>query len=107
MPTAPRQYKPKSPGRKLNSEKSRRKKRPYNYNSKEWRDIRARQLSQQPLCEQCTRDGKVKPGSHVDHIDGNAWNNTSDNLQTLCHSCHSSKTNRMDGGFGNAKKAGS
>jgi hypothetical protein len=36
----------------------------------------------------------------VDHIDGNTGNNHPDNLNSLCHSCHSKKTAAHDGSFG-------
>ncbi|MEW6383526.1 MAG: HNH endonuclease [Pseudomonadota bacterium] len=43
----------------------------------------------------------AKGQAHVDHIDGDPNNNATTNLQTLCVSCHSRKTAREDGGFGN------
>jgi 5-methylcytosine-specific restriction protein A len=52
-------------------------------------------LASHPLCAVCD-----EPATDVDHIDGNARNNDVHNLQSLCHSCHSRKTARQDGGFG-------
>lgn len=60
-----------------------------------WRAIRARYLKLHPRCEVC---GEL--ASELDHIipiragGTNHW----DNLQALCKSCHSKKTNRYDGG---------
>lgn len=44
-------------------------------------------------------------GNEVDHRDGDASNNPPDdsNYWTLCKSCHSKKTARENGGFGNPK----
>lgn len=39
-------------------------------------------------CEKCGGTENL----HVDHIDANRSNNTIDNLQTLCKSCHYIKT---------------
>jgi 5-methylcytosine-specific restriction protein A len=46
-------------------------------------------LAAEPLCRHCSR-----PGLDVDHIIPLASGGTNDrnNLQVLCHSCHSSKT---------------
>nr|WP_197408087.1 MULTISPECIES: HNH endonuclease signature motif containing protein [unclassified Guyparkeria] len=51
----------------------------------------------------CEKRGRVTPASVVDHIDGNAHNNEPGNLAALCASCHSRKTARQDGGFGNPR----
>ncbi len=75
--------------------------RQYRTNSKEWRAIREQQLRRQPLCEDCLDEGRTEAADTVDHRDGNSWNNATSNLRSLCRSCHSSKTARHDGGFGN------
>gem|GEM_PF-4480047 len=46
----------------------------------------------------CTGKGQA----HVDHVDGNPNNNDPANLRTMCVGCHSRKTARENGGFGNA-----
>lgn len=53
-------------------------------------------------CQDCGRLAGRKGEAHVDHRDGNPANNDPVNLQTLCASCHSTKTATRDGGFGNA-----
>lgn len=60
---------------------------------------------QNPLCAICEREGRVAPSEHVDHIkpvngpdDPNFWE--PGNHWALCHSCHSRKTAKEDGGFG-------
>ncbi len=73
------------------------------YNSK-WRAIRARFLAAYPTCAAITATGRIcgATATDVDHIvplrqgGTNDW----DNLQPLCHSHHSEKTDRHDGGFG-------
>lgn len=68
-----------------------------------WRRARATYLMQHPICVKCGSIANV-----VDHIiphrgdmhlfwDVNNW-------QSLCDSCHSIKTAREDGGFGNKMK---
>ncbi len=49
--------------------------------------------------------GSTRAGNVVDHVDGDSWNNAPANLQTLCPSCHSTKTAKFDCGFGNPRGA--
>jgi len=55
------------------------------------------------ICRECMRHHRVTPATEVDHIvpmsKGGEQFDT-DNCQALCHSCHSRKTAREDGGFG-------
>ena len=53
-----------------------------------WRKLRAAVLREQPLCA-C---GCGQLATDVDHIDNDPTNNERDNLQGLCHECHSRKT---------------
>jgi len=52
------------------------------------------QLMKQPLCEECQKYGKIVPATDVHHIvakrDGGE--DSEENFQSLCHSCHSKKT---------------
>lgn len=58
-----------------------------------WRKLRASVLREQPLCEHCLRnDDRPVMATDVDHIDNDPTNNSRDNLQSLCHECHSRKT---------------
>lgn len=52
---------------------------------------------QQPMCAVCG-----DPANELDHVDGNAFNLSRDNLQMLCKSCHSKKTVKEQGGGWNA-----
>ena len=56
-------------------------------NGKAWRDLREVVLHRDPLCVACGA-----PATDVDHIDNDPTNNSMDNLQPLCHECHSRKT---------------
>lgn len=58
-----------------------------------WRKLRAQVLAGEPLCRHHAERGLTEPATDVDHIDGDSSNNSLDNLQPLCHSCHSTKTN--------------
>lgn len=68
-----------------------------------WRKVRASYLLRHPLCVVCGRAGRTVEAAEVDHIvpiaNGGARLDER-NLQALCHSCHSRKTARTDGGFG-------
>ncbi|MFA5379199.1 MAG: HNH endonuclease signature motif containing protein, partial [Dehalococcoidia bacterium] len=57
-----------------------------------------------PICVMCGR-----PATDVDHIEPHCgdydkfWDES--NLSALCHSCHSRKTAREDGGFGRTARS--
>ena len=40
----------------------------------------------------CQRAGRITAATEVDHIDGDSWNDSPDNYQSLCHDCHARKT---------------
>ena len=59
-----------------------------------WRTLRAAVLREQPLCEHCMdNDDRPIMATDVDHIDNDPTNNDRSNLASLCHACHSRKTN--------------
>lgn len=66
-----------------------------------WQKLRAQHLAKYPACVTC---GKEDKRNHVDHIVTHKGNDRlrldPTNLQTLCHSHHSRKTIKNDGGFG-------
>ena len=67
-----------------------------------WRRIRAAKLARDPFCEYRTHcPGDI--GREVDHVDGDNTNNAPANLRTTCHACHSAKTVREQGVFGNPR----
>ena len=72
-----------------------------------WKKLRDRYIAQHPHCEECLKEGRVVLATDVDHIRPHKgdidllYDET--NLQSLCKSCHSRKTAREDGGFGNKK----
>lgn len=72
------------------------------YTSAAWRALRASILMRDPLCRSC----HGAPSTHADHVVARANGGTDapSNLQGLCASCHSRKTAREDGGFGNAAR---
>lgn len=61
-----------------------------------WRRLRKRQLQLEPVCRSCKRDGLLTPATEVDHVvpiaDAPDRRLDASNLQSLCHSCHSTKT---------------
>lgn len=76
----------------------------------QWKKARELFLKAFPLCAECQLIGRVRLAKVVDHIkahDGDLelfWDR--DNWRSLCISCHSRKTAREDGSFGNAKGKG-
>ena len=65
------------------------------YNSRQWRSLRNYKIQLDPLCEECNRKGLVEPGVEVDHIKALRDNGAPlslSNLQSLCRSCHASKS---------------
>lgn len=73
----------------------------------EWQRLRLTVLNQEPLCCECAKIGRIEPAVEVDHIDGDVRNTDLENLQPLCHSCHSRKTATENGAFGNKKRINS
>ncbi|MFZ4773947.1 MAG: HNH endonuclease [Terrimicrobiaceae bacterium] len=71
-----------------------------------WQRLRRLALASHPICADPYRlhPGEIKAATDVDHIMPKAkgGHDTLDNLQPLCHSCHSHKTSTQDGGFGHA-----
>ena len=61
-------------------------------NSYAWQRLRASVLAEEPLCRRCSYFGQTVPATDVDHISGDPSDNSRDNLQGLCHECHSIKT---------------
>ena len=64
-----------------------------------WRqELRPQQLLREPFCRMCAAQGKRVRATEVDHIEPHRgrWSRFADpnNLQSLCHTCHSAKTMR-------------
>ena len=77
------------------------------YHTTQWRKVRKQYISENPLCEECLRNGRTTPGTMVDHkkqinrIDTFDTKNGKygepldfDNLQTLCDRCHAKKSGK-------------
>jgi 5-methylcytosine-specific restriction protein A len=103
MPSLPPRHTPETfKGRQhKRPTENRQARRALHTGSKRWRAIRAMVLAGEPLCRECIKAGRITGATQVDHIDGDDSNNAGHNLQPLCAPCHSSKTSRENGGFGN------
>lgn len=107
MPVRPKTLKAK----KIEGIKSLEPKRESSYSrgyDSKWRKARKYFLQDNPLCVHCEKEGRVVPATDVDHIiphkgDMNLFWDQS-NWQSLCKECHSRKTVKEDGGFGNKQK---
>ena len=68
------------------------------YQTKEWRDLRDYVLGNNPLCVECKKNGNLVLATECDHkIDIQVSPELClepDNVQPLCKSCHSKKTNK-------------
>lgn len=68
------------------------------YNSKRWRTLSKLYRINNPICENCFKNGIVRKADVVDHIVEvkDCWDKRLDetNLQSLCHTCHNAKTQR-------------
>jgi 5-methylcytosine-specific restriction protein A len=56
--------------------------------SRTWRAVREMKLRRSPLCEECERQGKTTAAQLVHHRDRDETNSASENLLSLCTSCH-------------------
>ena len=99
MPRKPKTFNlhRKTKAQKNAQAKRRQAKRALHTGSKAWRAIRKEQLDNEPLCRECTKDCRVTEATVVDHMDGDAYNNKPDNLQSLCRECHNTKTAKETG----------
>jgi 5-methylcytosine-specific restriction protein A len=59
-----------------------------------WQRVRLMYLRANPLCVECAAQGRTEAATDVDHIVArrNGGTDDWDNLQSMCHSCHSRKT---------------
>lgn len=66
------------------------------YNSKAWKVIRLKRITENPLCQQCENRGFIKRATVVDHIKSvelfPELSLVYENTQSLCDFCHDLKT---------------
>ncbi|MDU5893093.1 MAG: HNH endonuclease signature motif containing protein, partial [Atopobium minutum] len=62
-----------------------------------WKRIRDRYIAAHPLCEECLKEGHYTKATEVHHRTPLSWGGThrEDNLEALCHECHSRITALM------------
>jgi 5-methylcytosine-specific restriction protein A len=67
------------------------------YTTPRWRRFRQLYLSSHPLCRHCELIGKLNASTIVDHIKPRSQGGADydeDNMQALCKSCHTRKTQK-------------
>lgn len=77
-----------------------------------WRKASAAYLREHPRCEDCRDRARVTAATCVDHVVPFRVNGVTNwrlkwdrnNWRASCAPCHSAKTARADGGFGNARR---
>ena len=71
-----------------------------------WRRRRTEHLAAHPWCVDCLAEGKRVKATQVDHDVPKTAGGEEDpsNYKSRCHSHHSRKTCKQDGGFGNPKR---
>lgn len=73
------------------------------YNLAVWRNGSKQFLQRNPLCVICKDAGRIVPSTEVDHVvpHRGEWELfiDSDNWQACCHTCHSRKTAKENGGI--------
>lgn len=90
--------------RRINGPRHRGRRRDPFYDSARWRKIRIEALMSQPICAdpfgEHAKYGEVTPAVEVDHIVSRRVAPEREleleNLQGLCHRCHSKKTAKED-----------
>lgn len=101
MPTRPKKHKGKADAIPQHMPRETAAQRGYGWR---WQKAREGWLRAHPLCVRCEARGLVVVGTDVDHIVPHKgdmelfWDRT--NWQTLCGTCHDTKTATEDGGFG-------
>ena len=67
-----------------------------------WKRVRDRFLAQHPLCEVCQKEGRLTSAEEVHHIVplSKGGTNATENLMSLCKSCHSAVTAKEGGRWG-------
>lgn len=72
------------------------------YNTKVWRDLRAAQLRNEPLCRDHADRGRVVEARVVDHVVPHKGDEElffdPTNLQSLCKPCHDGHKQRLERG---------
>jgi 5-methylcytosine-specific restriction endonuclease McrA len=95
MPQRVPMYRP--PGASLQSSRPRNSERDRDskrfYDSSAWVRLRRMHLARSPLCVKCQAAGRLVPATHVHHVvevlDDPSKRLDEGNLESLCHSCHS------------------
>jgi 5-methylcytosine-specific restriction endonuclease McrA len=73
------------------------------YHSREWKKLRDKKLTKDPLCIKCGMPAKIV--DHIVEISDGGCRLCMDNLQSMCIACHNSKTAEKKSQRGGAVKS--
>lgn len=81
------------------------------YTRKAWRSLRKSKLFENPLCEECQKNGVITSATVVDHDKPRRLRPDLEleysNLRSLCESCHNTKSAKEGRGGRNPQKQAS
>ena len=86
--------------RKQRETQRNRQRGPRLYDLARWKRFRKMALSRQPVCQTPECNRLATDVDHVKAVNAGGERFDFDNVQCLCHSCHSRKTVLEEGGFG-------
>lgn len=105
MPSMPRTFRPAGAPTRAHQRREydahRRTSAPWRkwYATREWKELRRRQLALEPNCRRCRKEGKLVPATVCDHVErhrGDRVRFFAGPFQSLCKGCHDGWKQRQE-----------